>query len=361
MKTIFPAVMLLAATAVVCRAQEHISFQFVTQQELNCPDPGFGGISGMEYVGAASFRALFPDAKGDSITDSVFVLLSDHDPHDNRSYVFTMDRNFHIRPAGPFYYQSNIEALRYNRRLTILSYAFESKTATGVDLRYLKSKARQQEGDAQQGSAIEGDSITLGMALVEEPIPGSYTTANRGIEGITFDADDHLWLAFESGGDTSCNTGTVPFYKYKVNTENNMYDTRDKQVYAYPFERCSCMSPSQRFNGWIGSGVSEILALPGEPGKILVLERCFDGKTGSVKLYLASVQEGRASFDKRLVFDFNDRVNFDPANKEFIPDNIEAMSWGPVEDGHPTLYLMSDNNFRSAQKNQVIKLKMYRD
>jgi hypothetical protein len=309
-------------------AQKKISFQLLEQSELQTNDSFankvLGGISAIDQIGAT------------------MVMVSDHDKKDNKSYAFIIIDGNAIVYAYPFYRLQDIEAIRYDKKRNWLYYSYEGNTSTGIGYVGLGSPDKTH---------------TLFEIPISTP-PSKYpTTYNRGIEGITFSSDNKLWAAFESGGDTSCGATTIPFYHMKFDKASGNYDFTSKTEYQYPFDRCSC-SASKSFNGSIGNGVSEILALENEPDKILVLERCYDGKKANVLLYLATIVKKEAILKKELVFDFNDNSLFDTKDKNFKPDNLEGMTWGKDKDGSTLLYLVSDNNFNSKQKNQLIKLKL---
>ncbi len=313
-------VFLLAVLALQFPAQAQKKLSFKLEKQAIIPRDSskekgkkFGGISGMEYFSE----------------DSV-LMVSDHDA-DGYSYIFTTNTYNKILAAHRFYDLQGIEAIRYNKRLNKLFYAFEKGKSTGV-------------GYIEGGKAV---------TFYSEPIPSANTTSNRGIEGITFGKDNSLWVSFESGGSKDCENGTIPFFRFKPKGKN--YDPNKKTVYDYPFVRCSCSRGN--FNGALGNGVSEILAFKDDPNKLLVLERCFNGFQLHVQLYLVTVPKTGTTLRKELVFNFNQDSIIDEIRNHFIPDNLEGMAWGKTENGKRTLYLVSDNNFNMLQRNQVIKLK----
>ncbi len=272
----------------------------------------FGGISAIEYFNE----------------DSILV-VSDHDA-DGYSYIFTINTYNRVLAVNRFYDLQCIEAIRYNKRMHKLFYAFEKGKSTGVG--YIEDEKP--------------------VTIFTEPIPSANTTTNRGIEGITFSKDNSLWVSFESGGSKDCENSTIPFYRFKPTGKN--YAAGKKTVYEYPFVRCSCSRGN--FNGALGNGVSEILAFKDDPNKMLVLERCFNGFQLHVLLYLVTVPKTGRKLKKELVFNFNKDNILDEIRNHFIPDNLEGMTWGKNENGKRTLYLISDNNFNMLQRNQVVKL-----
>lgn len=267
-----------------------------------------GGISGMQYR-----------------EDGNLLLVSDKD-RDGYSYGFTVDTNGNVLHSQRWYNLQNVECVRTNKRGRYY-YSFEGNSNTGV-------------GFIDKGQP---------KIVFSEDIPGDHATFNRGIEGITFTADGCLWVAFEAGGGTDCAAKTLPFYQ--LQPKNGKFYTANKKVFHYSFDRCGCAS---RFNGTIGNGVTEILSVPGQANKLLVLERCFSGIAVHVKLFMATIPTTGSQLDKELVFNFNSSITVN--GKRFYPDNLEAMDWGPMEGGKRTLYLVSDDNYNVMQRTQIIKL-----
>lgn len=124
------------------------------------------------------------------------------------------------------------------------------------------------------------------------------------------------------------------------------------------------------------NGVSAIKEY--KPGRFLVLERAFSAGHGNhgfrVRLYQVDARQATNTLDegplrkkvgkritpakKKLVFDFNE-VRQQLTNK--IVDNLEGIVFGPeLENGNPSLILISDNNFSSFTKqlNQVILMEI---
>lgn len=115
-------------------------------------------------------------------------------------------------------------------------------------------------------------------------------------------------------------------------------------------------------------GISDMLAVSDD--KVLVLERGarFIGTTwaSTVSIYLADL---RGAMDVSAVKSLaTEKVSYVPktrlvdfetdlatARKDMAIDNFEALSWGPnLPDGRKTLLVMSDNNFSSKQRTELI-------
>ncbi|HTN16763.1 MAG TPA: esterase-like activity of phytase family protein [Chitinophagaceae bacterium] len=308
-------------------AQTAVSFELSAYHILDTAHhiPSFGGISSIEH-----------SADG-------FILLSDH-YRDGRSYSFVLNDSLGLQPAAQVAALLDIESFRVNTHTGIHAYSFEGKISTGLfTVRY------------------STDNKPVYDTLALDRIPGQHTTDNRGIEGLAFAADSSLWMTFESGGDTSCGSSSLAFRRYGYDQVAQQYHAADYTTYAYPFDRCNCTATKEgaRFNGWVGNGVSEILFLPGSSDSLLVLERCFDGQAGHVVLWLATLHPGSSALSKEAVFDFNHTGS--TAFKGFKPDNLEGMCWSKEDQGHPVLYLVSDDNYRHGrQQTQLLQLRMNR-
>lgn len=321
---LFPCLLLLHVRAA---AQAPVSFELSAYDVLDAAHhiPTFGGISSIER-----------SADG-------FVLLSDH-YRDGLSYMFVLDDSLRIEAAAQAPDLADVESFRSNTNLGMHAYNFEGKAYTGLfTISYTP------------GSNPVYDTLVL------DKVPGQQTTDNRGIEGLAFAKDSSLWMAYESGGDTSCGNSSLTFRRYGYDKAAQQYHAADFTTYSYPFDRCNCTATkdSRRFNGWVGNGVSEILFLPGSSDSLLVLERCFDGQAGHIILWLATAHSGSTVLTKEVVYDFNHSAQGQFTN--FKPDNLEGMCWGKEEQGDPILYLVSDDNYRRGkQQTQLLKLRMSR-
>jgi hypothetical protein len=113
------------------------------------------------------------------------------------------------------------------------------------------------------------------------------------------------------------------------------------------------------------NGLSELLALD-DMGTFLVMERSFAvGVGNTVRLFeittegatevsgYPSLLDGPVAYDpmpSMFVADFEDDLGV-------VPDNLEAMTFGPpLSDGRQLLIAVSDNNFRTSQTTQFIAL-----
>lgn len=189
-----------------------------------------------------------------------------------------------------------------------------------------------------------------GEAFSRIPLPHPLpVNRNKGIEALAL-TPSYLWVAPEAGSveEARIDNPTVHFYRYRKTEGSVALDAE----FSYEMDRNVCPTDSNEKLG----GISEIIALPGDETRLLVLERCYETTTKSVtaKLYEAQVDEAGKKLIKlkeKPAFDFNNRNGF-------RPDNLEAMSWGEDVEGRKTLLLFSDDNISKNQWTQVVILEM---
>lgn len=117
-------------------------------------------------------------------------------------------------------------------------------------------------------------------------------------------------------------------------------------------------------------GLSDVLALDGS-GHFLALERAFAPLRFQVKLFqftlagasdvsnrlgLRGNMRGVETIQKQLVMNLSELSQGEPS---ITLDNLEGMTWGPqLSDGSRSLILISDDNFKSFEKTQLLLFKV---
>lgn len=184
---------------------------------------------------------------------------------------------------------------------------------------------------------------------------------NGSFEALSFsDGGKNLWVALEEPlyqdgprADVEESKSLVRFYKYDVATRANIAQ------YAYdldPVAYAPILSSAFRVNG-----ITDILEAGND--QLLVLERSFS--TGrlpcTVKIFLADMKSGTevkdiaALTDQTAVKHVSKQLLLNMDDLGIYIDNIEGITWGPVlPNGNRTLVLVSDNNFQSFQKTQIL-------
>lgn len=114
--------------------------------------------------------------------------------------------------------------------------------------------------------------------------------------------------------------------------------------------------------GIFSSGLVDLVALDNQ-GHFLSLERSFDGLGNTIQLFEVSLERADdiSGIDSLSAVNLN---KIQPAQKQLLLDfkeldlpldNIEGLSLGPdLADGRRSLIVVSDNNFQSAQRTQVL-------
>jgi len=189
---------------------------------------------------------------------------------------------------------------------------------------------------------------------------------NLAFEGLTYDTGN-LWVAmeaplFQDGPVANLEHGAFARFT-KLSPDGKLLGQ-----YAYPVDAIPVAPTGGKKRG--DNGVSEILSLAslGSPSNhhLLVVER--SGREVDdlvfqfeIRIYEADLGEATNVADlpslegasirsatKRLVMNLN--------NADIGPvDNIEGAAWGPrLPNGHPTLVLVSDDNFNAKQVSQFL-------
>ncbi|MFD1141685.1 esterase-like activity of phytase family protein [Larkinella insperata] len=272
------------------------------------------GISGMEFIPARQEWQLAADR--------------------GNYYVF---RNLHqitdwvCAPDSVFQTGLYVESVRYDAPTDTYFFSVETD-----DESYVGFKKH----------AMPGLGETFGRIPLPHPLP---VDRNKGIEALAL-TPNYLWVAPEAGSveEARIDNPLIHFYRYKKTGDSVVFDAE----FSYEIDRNVCPTDSNEKLG----GISEMIALPGDESRLLVLERCYEPTTRSVtaKLYEAQIDEARKKLIKlkdKPAFDFNSRSGF-------RPDNLEAMTWGEDNDGHKTLFILSDDNISKNQWTQLIILEM---
>ncbi len=279
-------------------------------------DVKFGGISGLEFYNNAIYL----------VSDRAFK----SDTNQN-SYLFRMDSVCQVSSAFKFFGVDNAESIRFDALSQKMFYSFEREDSTGI------------------GYINENNTPTNFAAFSMKN--DSLTTENRGIESLCFDQNRNLWFAFESSLGSSISLFQCPY-----DAEKNGYDYSKKKIYEYPFDARICIKSEQILSGNVGNGITEIL--PYASDKLLVMERCFDNRFITMRLFVASIPLEGNIISKEQVFEFTIKNEFLGQNHALRPDNFEGMAWGKEENGQRILYIISDDNFNpKRQRTLLLKLR----
>lgn len=301
------------------------------------PTVPFGGVSGLERVGAEDYVALSDDsaqhgparayrmsipsdpASGTRPTVTGATIL--RDPSGRPYAPQTMDPESVRRlPGGDFAWTSEGWAKEGN----FCSPAVILSDASGKEIRRL-SVPSYHAPDSEGTRGVRHNKANEGLAVLGED---ALITANEG-------------TLVQDGPMNSEERGM------RVRLTHYALDT-GQPLAEYPLE-VGALYPGAR-----DRGVSEIIA--GEDGSLYVIERGYvPGRGNRGEIYRVTLDGatnvlGKEALDgsetparKELVFDF--------ASLPEHPDNIEALAWAPrLADGRAQLLVASDDNFSDKQR-----------
>jgi len=255
----------------------------------------------------------------------------------------------------------------------------------GIALTNRNSLFIASEGNVKQliDPFIPEISLNSGKAINKLPIPPKFLPDkdqqqgirnNLGFESLTITPDQKtLFTATENaliqdGTSTKPGTGTrCRILQYDL-FSNGYTQPRYRPAKEFLYET-EPITPILNISGKFASGLTDLLALDNQ-GNFLSLERSFNGWGFTVLLFHTSLKNASEiqGIDSLLAFD---QQKIKPVGKKLLlnlqkvniaVDNIEGLSLGPIlPDGHPTLILVSDNNFNQLQRTQILAFKLKPD
>ncbi|MEH2225010.1 esterase-like activity of phytase family protein [Nostoc sp.] len=231
------------------------------------------------------------------------------------------------------------------------------------------------EGDATKliNPFIKEFSLSSGREIATLPIPKKFLpdkTNQKGIrnnlafESLTIAPDNkHLFTATENaliqdGVAAKPNIGS----SCRILQYNLLNNQPDKE-FLYQTEP---VSPFLNLIGKFVSGLPDLLALDNQ-GHFLSLERSFTGLGFAISLFQVSLEgaDDIHNIDSLLVVDSKNikpvkkKLLLDLRKLDVLLDNIEGLTLGPkLPDGQQSLILISDNNFNSLQRTQILAFKI---
>jgi len=231
------------------------------------------------------------------------------------------------------------------------------------------------EGDVRKliNPFIKEFSLSSGKEITTLPIPNKFLPDKKGQQGIRNN------LAFES-------LTITPDKKYLFTaTENaliqdgsaaqprigtpcrilqyNLLSNQPEKEFLYPTE---AVAPFFNLTGKFASGLPDISALDNQ-GNFLSLERSFTGLGFAVSLFQVSLQgaddihniDSLLAVNSKNIKPVQKKLLLDLRTLDVVLDNIEGLTFGPkLPDGQHSLILISDNNFNSLQRTQILAFKV---
>ncbi|TLV02726.1 esterase-like activity of phytase family protein [Dyadobacter luticola] len=344
---IFPLLLLLFISAFSFGQSLHLENDPAQyQNNLNdlIKDKTFGGISGIEYVPGLNKWYFITDGVGTG----------------RPSYLFEIDAKTQnglpdwTKSAGhPVQGLTQSEAIRFDGE------KFWIGTEEGIEPGVVNPDSSFEKGAfsmiMQQGQnwAMDKPSFEYRSKL-----------NNRGYESLAI-----------AGNDTVATISEWPFSEDGRYARLKLMNCKTAPCemiaeYAYELDINSCNGNGQKVDGSLGNGISEILYIGN--GRYLMMERCFTGSSGDVKLYETRITADATNVGTPAFKELAKAPSFRPLPKQEVfnfssiknikkIDNLEGMTWGP---DHKTIAVISDNNFEAdttRQKTQWFVLKVIGD
>jgi hypothetical protein len=143
----------------------------------------------------------------------------------------------------------------------------------------------------------------------------------------------------------------------------NLLNGQPEKEFLYQTEP---VSPFLNLTGKFASGLPDLLALDNQ-GHFLSLERSFTGLGFAISLFQVSLEQADdihhidslLAIDSKNIKPVQKKLLLDLRTLDVLLDNIEGLTLGPkLPDGQQSLILVSDNNFNSLQRTQILAFKM---
>ncbi|MEH2464670.1 esterase-like activity of phytase family protein [Nostoc sp.] len=245
----------------------------------------------------------------------------------------------------------------------------------GITLTNKATMFISSEGDAGKliNPFIKEFSLSSGREIKTLPIPNKFLpdkSSQKGIrnnlafESLTITPDKkHLFTATENaliqdGVAAKPNIGS-PCRILQYNLLNN----QPEKEFLYQTEP---VSPFLNFTGKLISGLPDLLALDNQ-GHFLSLERSFTGLGFAIFLFQVSLKgaddihkiDSLLAINSKRIKPVPKKLLLDLRTLSVLLDNIEGLTLGPkLPDGQQSLILISDNNFKSLQRTQILAFKV---
>jgi hypothetical protein len=319
-----------------------------------------GGLSGIDYDRASGDWVLISDDRSAINPARYYRARLDYDLHGLRPVVLT-GVTLLRQPDGTLYPSKeqfaktggevpDLEAVRVDPRDGSIWYSSEGDRALGLDP-FVRHARRD-------GTPIATLALPAMFRMSKQELG---PRNNLSFEGIAFEPDGAaLWVSMEA---PLYQDGPVPTPDAGGVTRLTRYDRAGQVLgqFAYLLGPVGAVPGTGKASD---NGVSEIVALGAN--RLLTLERsAVQASDGSYQVYVRIFQ-----VDTSAATDIGDLpalrgARYRPVSKRLVLDlntldlptidNLEGMSFGPVlANGHPSLVLISDDNFSKTQVTQLL-------
>lgn len=231
------------------------------------------------------------------------------------------------------------------------------------------------EGDVNQliNPFIKEFLLSDGKEITTLPIPQKFLPDKNGKQGIRNN------LAFESltitPNEKKLFTATENALiqdgsEAKANTSSPcrilQYNLLTKQLEKEFIYQTEPVAPLLDITKHFTSGLPDLLAVDNR-GNFLSLERSFTGLGFYIALFQVSLEEAddihnidsMKQADTKNIKPVQKKLLLDLRKLDVLLDNIEGLTFGSkLPDGQPSLILISDNNFNSLQRTQILAFRL---
>ncbi|MCW5317288.1 hypothetical protein GTQ43_26830 [Nostoc sp. KVJ3] len=316
-----------------------------------------GGLSGITYNAKNNLYYAISDDRGQKAAARFYTLKIDL----SKGYLK----------------KSGVVAVNVTKLLNENNQTFRpGETDTeGIGLTNKATVFISSEGDAAKliNPFIKEFSLSSGKEITTLSIPNKFLPDKNGKQGIrnnlafeslTITPDKkHLFTATENaliqdGVAAKPNIGS-PCRILQYNLLNN----QPEKEFLYQTEP---VSPFLNLTGKFASGLPDLLALDNQ-GHFLSLERSFTGLGFAISLFQVSLEgsddihqiDSLLAVDSKNIKPVKKKLLLDLRTLDVLLDNIEGLTLGPkLPDGQQSLILVSDNNFNSLQRTQILAFKI---
>jgi len=367
--------------------------------------PGFGGISAIAYdrqtggyyalsddrgmIAPARFYALQLEVNRETgkiaaveIGDPVTLQTAAGEPFapgtiDPEGLALSPDRTLMISSEGdtaaaiaPFIAEFNLDGT-HRRDLPLYDYFLPSFLPSAVDASV--NETAEETGDSASSAPTIGvqnnagfEALTIGgrgtgepyrvFAAIESPLIQDLPNLDQSPDPVIDPTASDTTSSDATSSDVTANSTTAnPTTAYSRLIHYTVIGDDRIQIVAehlYPIDPPPFLATT---------GLTELLALD-QPGYFLSLERSYGTSGFNAKLFQVNIAgatdtatlavlrgdlNGIQPVRKQLLLDFAEFAS------ELPIDNLESLSFGPrLADGSPTLWVVSDDNFRDEQTTQ---------
>ncbi|MCC5657257.1 esterase-like activity of phytase family protein [Nostoc sp. XA010] len=342
-------------------AVEISSIEFIGEatlaKGLNLQKTPIGGLSGITYNAKKNLYYAISDDRGQKANA--------------RLYTLTIDLSKGSLQKGKVVPVSVTTLLNENGQ----TFRPGETDTEGITLTNKATVFISSEGDAAKliNPFIKEFSLSSGKEITTLPIPNKFLPDKSGKQGIrnnlafeslTITPDKrHLFTATENA---LIQDGVAA--KANINTpcrilQYNLLNNQPEKEFLYQTEP---VSPFLNVTGKFASGLPDLLALDNQ-GHFLSLERSFTGLGFAISLFQVSLEgsddmhqiNSLLAVDSKNIKPVQKKLLLDLRTLDVLLDNIEGLTLGPkLPDGQQSLILISDNNFNSLQRTQILAFKI---